>query len=403
MSENPFKILTEEAVPDSRVRVDDVIAGGRARVRRRRGAVAGVCAAVIILVTLAGVAVAARPPAREPSHPRPTPAPSVSVAPPGCTVTPLDPGFGDAGPMYTDQTGRYVVFSRTHMPTLMVLFRDGARVHEFTGSESLHATAVNADGIVVGTRGDAVAARTPFRATADGGVTELRKPSGATAVRAYGINAAGDIAGEATMPGPRIRAVLWRHTALDAPVLLSTPAGRMSAARGIADDGRIVGTLDAGSTPYMWLADGTGAPLAVPAGLAGGLLTHIAGDWAGGLVDYDTVSTLDRSTGRRTPTAKGGTVRLARWHLSTGDVEAFGQAEPGAYSGGITTDGMMPVNQAEGAVLWRGGTTTALPAPDRSPWMTQVYSASTDGRVLVGLADPRSGGSQAPFRWDCRG
>ena len=43
---NPLEILTGEAVPDSRVRVEDVIAGGRARVRRRRGTVAGVCAAL---------------------------------------------------------------------------------------------------------------------------------------------------------------------------------------------------------------------------------------------------------------------------------------------------------------------------------------------------------------------
>jgi hypothetical protein len=271
MNENPFSVLAGEAVPDSRVRVDDVIAAGRTRVRRRRGAVAAAGAAVVVLVTLAGVAFAVRPPHGGPARPSPSPSPSPSVSahPSGCTVARVDVD-GDIGAAFTDPSGRYVAFSRAPDPGLLILYRDGVVVRRCTTEARLQTRALNTAGTAVGSvENDA------YRTTADGTVAVLRRPSGASRVWAYGINAAGDIVGEAAMPGKKFRAVLWRHTALDAPVLLPTPSGQSSSAHGITDDGRVLGDLDQGAV--FW--DGPRlAPLPAPPGYDHVQVTSISAD-----------------------------------------------------------------------------------------------------------------------------
>lgn len=395
MSENPFTVLTGEPAPDSRVRVDDVITAGRARVRRRRGIVAGVCAAVVVLVTVAGVAAAFRPPDGGPARPdpAPSPVPSVSVHPSGCTVTMVDVA-GDIGPLFTAPDGRHLAFSRLPDPGLLILYRDGAVVREHHTGERLETAALNTAGTAVGTQGSDA-----FRTAEDGTIVTLRRPAGALRVSAYGINAAGDIVGEASMPGKRFRAVLWRHTALDAPVLLATPSGKSSSAQGITDDGRIVGDLNQGATPYLWNADGSGTVLPTPAGLPGGLPVDIAGDWVTGIVNLLSNEEFDQATGRR---LIAGNPKLARWHLSTRTVESFETTGIFPGSGRIAADGTIVVSQASGgAAFWSDGKPTPLPTPPGYE-RVDITSISADGKVLGGGASKSGGGSTEPFRWDCR-
>ncbi|MDG6107925.1 hypothetical protein Daura_34290 [Dactylosporangium aurantiacum] len=98
--------------------------------------------------------------------------------------------------------------------------------------------------------------------------------------------------------------MLWRHTALDAPVLLPTPAGRSSAAHGITDDGRVVGDLDQGAVPYrlsdagLWRG-GAVTPLPAPAGYDHVSVTSISAD---GRVVAGTATK-----------ATGGSVEPFRW------------------------------------------------------------------------------------------
>jgi hypothetical protein len=391
MTENPFLILTDEPVPGSRVHVDDVVAAGRARVRRRRSAVAGVCAALVVLATLAGVAVAARPPHRDPQYPDPVPSPSVSTHPSGCTVAAVDVG-GDIGATFTDPSGRFLAFSRAPDPGLLVLYRDGAAVGRYTTTERLQTAALSATGTAVGNQGTDA-----FRTT-DAGTVVLPRPAGASRVSANGINAAGDIVGEAWMPGKRFRAVLWRHTAPDVPELLPTPPGRSSSAEGITDDGHVVGNLDQGAVPYLWNPDGTWAALPTPAGLPGGIPLQIAGDWATGMVNVLSIKNFDPVTGRR---MGAGDPKPARWHLSAGTVEPFEIAEVLNGSGQVTADGTLVINRFTDAVFWNGGTLTPLPEPSGYN-RVQITSISADGRVVAGAATKNTGGSIEPFRWDCR-
>jgi uncharacterized membrane protein len=269
-------------------------------------------------------------------------------------------------------------------------------VREYPSAEArLQMGALSASGIAVGGLGEGGA--DAFRTTADGSVVKLRKPSGALQVSASGINAAGDIVGEASMPGKKFRAVLWRHTALDAPVLLPTPPGKSSSAHGITDDGRIVGDLDQGATPYLWNADGTGVALPTPPGLPGGVPLRIAGDWVTGLVGYLSIKGFDPDTGRR---MGPGTLRPARWQLSTGTVQPLEAADVFNGSGHITADGTMTIDRFTDAALWRGGALTPLPAPPGYNHVS-ITSVSADGRVLAGGAVKTTGGSAEPFLWTC--
>ncbi|MFF5228936.1 hypothetical protein [Dactylosporangium sp. NPDC000521] len=393
MNDNPFAILADEPVPDSRVRVDDVISAGRARVRRRRGAVTGVCAALVVLIVSVGVAAAVRAPHGTPSDPAP-PAPSPTAS--GCVAARLPVGNEEIGAAHTDPSGRYLAFQRAPGPGLLIVYRDGVEVQRFTTSKRMQVTAMSSTGTVIGKDGES-ADGAAFRTTASGALAFLPKPSGALSVSARGINAAGDIVGEATMPGKKFRAVLWRHGAPDVAVLLPTPSGRSSAAYDIADDGRIVGDFGQGEQPVLWNADLTTTILPTPPGQPGGIAQRIAGDWAVGPVNFLVLNAFDPATGRRTGT---GAVPPARWHLSAGTVEPLTAADVFAGGNSVAADGTVAVNRFDGAVLWTGTTVTPVPAP-RGYDHAQIESVSADGKVLAGAATKSTGGSIEPFTWTC--
>jgi hypothetical protein len=386
MSENPFAILTGEAVPEDRVDVAAVIAGGRARVRRRRG-VAAVAAGVAVVVVAGAVVFA-----QERSGPRPDPMwPSPSPSP--CAPGPLAP-LGSPVTVEIDASGRYIVGTPTD-GTMTLSGPGGTRT--FTTVPRLIAGGVNGSGIVIGNvendvDGDGY--------VVEGGITTpLAKPPGALNVRAAAINDTGDVVGDARMPGGRFRAVVWRHGQWTRPQLLDTPAdgpaGGQSAAAGIAPDGRIVGSVGNGAQPYLWRADGTGQALPTPPGKPGGVAVRIVGDWADGPVDL-----LDGFTARPNGRLVGKAgLPWARWNLRTGEIREIQTGPHSAGAAGLLPDGTVVLNSIDGIVLWRDTGATRLPVPAGYDH-AQVTGAGGNG-LLVGTAFDKAGRFVA-FGWPCR-
>ncbi|MET7398905.1 hypothetical protein ABZS66_36035 [Dactylosporangium sp. NPDC005572] len=392
MSENPFAILTREPVPDSCLDVEAVIAGGRARVRRRRGA-SVVAAAVAVALVVGAVAVAQQRPGPRPDPVGPAPSPSQSPSS-RCAPAPLTQ-LGPSVYVTVDASGRYIVGIPDTADGTVILYGPGG-TQTLTTVPRLLPDSVNGSGTIIGNVANDV--------DADGYVvdgdttTALGKPPGALNVRANGINDAGDIVGDARMPGGKFRAVVWRHGKWNQPQLLSTPtggqAGGQSAAHGISTDGRIVGSVGNGAQPYLWQADGTGQALPTPQGKPGGLAARVVGDWADGPVDYLAGTTV-RPSGRRVATAP---LSWARWNLRTGEVREVQTGPQSAGASGLLPDGTVVLNVTDGTTLWTETGTTKLPVPagyDR----TMVTGAGSNG-LLVGTALQRNGKS-APFRWAC--
>ncbi|MET7400062.1 hypothetical protein ABZS66_41920 [Dactylosporangium sp. NPDC005572] len=384
MTEDPLTVLTSEPESTSRLTAAGMVVAGRRRVRRRRAASALTAAAVVLAMT-AGIAAATkqRRPAPEPGKPVP--------APTGCTVTRL-PGTARPMMLALDPSG---VHTAADAGSDVVTWSVGGEEHSVAvgGGANVTVGAVNASGVVVGwlqRNGHDV----PY--AIQGRVRELALPSGATGARANGVNAAGDVVGEATLAGGAVRAVLWRHGSAAPAELLPTPASRRSAAYDIGDDGRVVGALDDGAAPYLWQPDGTGSALPTPPGRPGGIATRITGDWVDGPVDYLATTVADSVSGRRSGVAAP---IWARWNLRTGTVEVV-DLDPISGGAGVTTTGAVLVNTGFGPVLWRPDGVTDLPRP-HGFGTVQSTAVSADGAVIVGWATPSSGGSNVPFRWWC--
>jgi uncharacterized membrane protein len=227
-----------------------------------------------------------------------------------------------------------------------------------------------------------------------GVTTRLGKPANALNVRANAINDAGDVVGDARMPGGKFRAVVWRSGKWSQPQFLPAPAGGQSDAIDIAADGRIVGSIGNDAQPYLWRVDGTGQVLPTPPGKPGGLAGHVAGDWAIGPVDYLAGTTV-KANGRREPTAL---LPWARWNLRTGEVQEIQAGQRSMGAPGLLHDGTVVVNTPQGTVLWRDAGTTKLPAPAGYDSM-QVTAVAGNGLLVGTAADP--GGTFAAFRWNC--
>ncbi|MER7005435.1 hypothetical protein ABT297_20645 [Dactylosporangium sp. NPDC000555] len=392
MSENPFAMLTREPVPDSRLDTAAVVAAGRARVRRRRG-VTAVAAAVVVAVIVGGAALAQQRPVAKPDPAGPAPVPSPSASLPPCEAVPLT-ALGSTVVVEIDGSGRYIVGVPDGVDGTVVLSGpDGT--HRLTAVPRLLVNGVNGSGTIIGNVDSDV--------DADGYVVEgakttpLGRPQGALNVVANAINDAGDVVGDARMPGGKFRAVVWRHGKWNQPQLLPTPsggqAGGQSSAHGIDADGRIVGSLGNGAQPYLWQADGTGKVLPVPQGKPGGVAVRVVGDWADGPVDY-LAGTAVNTSGRRLPRAE---LPWARWNLRTGEVQEVQTGVPNAGATGLLPDGTVVLNVVDGSVLWAETGTRKLPVPT-GYHRTQVTGVARDG-TLVGTAGEGAG---TAYRWACR-
>ncbi|MFB9444659.1 hypothetical protein Dvina_22775 [Dactylosporangium vinaceum] len=397
MTSNPFAMLVREDVPESRVALDAVIAGGRARVRRRRAVTVGAAAVAVVLVA-GGVALAAA--GADPVRPAPAPAQSAPSAAPSRSAAPacepvriagLDRPVGIA----VDASGQYLVGTPEAFDgSLTLVGPKGPRTLRVT--KGLMPSGINGSGVIVG--------NVTSTADMDGYVVEndtstrLGLPAGALNVRAGAINDAGDVVGDARMPGNRFRAVVWRYHQWSQPQLLATPsggvAGGQSAAYGIAADGRIVGNVGNGATPYLWKPDGTGAPLPVPAGKPGGNAARIVGDWADGAVNY-TAATVTLPSGRR---VGRGEPTWVRWNLRTGEVKVVEAGHPFMGAAGLLPDGRVVVNLHDHAAVWSDAGVTRLSLPEGST-QVEIAGAAGDG-TIVGYA-VGDGDARAAYRWNC--
>jgi hypothetical protein len=329
------QLLREAPVPAMSTDLNRAVVAGRRgeRIRRYTTATGGGLVATLVLVgATVGVAelrgtggaasVAGSPVATSPSGPVPeqsiVPPPhgQVSSGNPCQQVDAVTAGGRTTSPRAADPTGRYVVGDG---PSAVLWDSGQPRVlprPPGVAAGALESHAVNARGEVVGLAQAPTQRAWAYR---DGRSTLLPLPSGYSLSVAGGINAAGDIVGEAWQGnGPDV-AVLW--PASGGVQVLRAPGTRYGAgAFAVGDDGTVVGTLNDGGTPYVWPAHGAGHALPNPAGTTGGKAFAIRGEWAAGWagipqprIKPTNKDKLSQSTG----------LVAARWNLRTGEATAF--------------------------------------------------------------------------------
>jgi hypothetical protein len=359
--------------------------------------------------------VAAARPGPPPLPAERTPSPSASLRPGeqqnvNCTTVPLPMTEGEHAntDLVVDPTGVYIA-TTLKGPSGLIIWKNGAQYGDVKAGTGLVATGVNASG-TVSAYGRRDGHDVPYRGDRTT-VTELRLPAGAVSGRAYGINAAGDIVGEATFGPGNYGAVLWPGNDPLRPRLLPTPDGMTSGAHGIADDGRIVGELNDGAVAVLWPVGGTVQFLAPPPGaLPGAVARSITGDWVFGEVHYLITTVLDPQTARRVPyqddVVSYPPVR-GRWDLRTGSVEVVGlggsighvvDGDSGtASAAGITRDGTVVLGDVGAANVNGPGRPSFLRVEGEA---MDPSGISADGHVLAGGAVHRPA-DPVPATWTC--
>jgi hypothetical protein len=411
MSDDIFRVLKDQPAPAPRVRVEDVLTAGRAKVRARRAGTVAAAAAAVLAIVAAVVIVWSGEGTRRtmPVGPLPTTAPGRTPSSPSpaarkCTAAQLAPAGATRPEVFIqgmDPSGRYIVGELgAQQGRGVVLWTDGVpRI--LSTNEADEPTAVNSSGVVVGRRTNNKIA-VPIKSV-NGAFVTLPMPKGAVAATATAINTRGDIVGYAVfepvsasgsvpaLSTGAAKAVMWPAGAPQTPRLL--PGGmRMSQAFAVDDDGTVAGGIDDGEQPYMWHPDGRGEALAQPADRPGGWIMGIRGDWAFGVVDYLKDSVLVPTVGRR---MARGLLAYGRWNLATGQVESLERFTPS----GLADDGTLVGYQSaiDGPVVWRDGTGRQLPGLPGKPVGGVADRISADGRIVVG----RLFEGQTPVIWHC--
>ncbi|GIJ46342.1 hypothetical protein Val02_32280 [Virgisporangium aliadipatigenens] len=285
----------------------NAVEAGRRAVRRRRLAIAG--AAAVLVVAATGVAYAAVIPAPER---RPADAPEVvrlDITPgeplTGCVPRDLPMPGGKRGAVRqdgaTDRTGRYVLagvtgtgFADSSAAPVRVLWRDDTIAAQQDGVQWL---TVNAAGMMAGLETYYGHDRRAFLAR-DGSWYELMKPAGYALAVPAAVNERGDVFGTLVRevdagdmltrtgyrfhdtPAPADRdLVYWSADARGEPRILSEPGE--AEAIGFDDRGNLVASVRTGAadhTPYVWSPELTsGGPLTLPAGIGGFRATFLRG------------------------------------------------------------------------------------------------------------------------------
>ncbi|WP_433220652.1 hypothetical protein ACQP00_18420 [Dactylosporangium sp. CS-047395] len=383
LQENPLQELRDLDGPGTALTADGLLRAGRARVRRRRQAVVGLAAVLVLVLTVGSAAIAGlRQPPQPADRGRPYPAPTSGLpsAPPNCDVQmlPLPSGVEGTGPPVIDSTGHWAAgLMDTH--TGVVIWRDGVILSVDGDEQVQYLHAVNASGTAVGTAN--VAGRSAAVTFTDR-MNVLPLPGGvpvSASLSGSGINAAGTVVGYYTAAEVS-KPVLWR----DGKAELLTVPGGSGAALWISDDGwvgGIVGRLYDAYRPYVWRPDGTGFELPLPDGVGKGMVNAIAGEWA---VDFDN---------------------HVRWRLTTPGTPApqpFSVAQ-GIYVRALAADGTVTLSGSKMAAVWGFGDLVGLALPAGFS-KYQMGGISADGRVIGGAAqhlmDANTFGG-SPFRWVC--
>jgi uncharacterized membrane protein len=372
MVTNGFETLralrAPEHLPPSKVDILRALADGRRRERNRR-VLAVTAVAVAVGATLAGVSAFAAQRGGGPIPADETPTPP-APARNGCTVQRLaTPGDRPASVSAVDPGGTTIAGNLDETAAgkaddWLLLWTDG-RVRLLDDAPQPHPRAAGLLGqTIVGNSGGG-----PWLFT-DGRFTPLARPPlpGAT-VTVVGLNATGDIVGNAVSPAES-RIVTWTVAHPERFGYLSL-TGTQGISAGIADDGTVYGRLADGRA-YLWPRDGAASELPPP----GSNATASAGDWFVGTAEGD--------------------VRGWRWNNRSSAGQDLGTFVPGAVDETgrmFGTDVRSPVGPPP--LMWRDGTTLELPvlATGQS---ASIAGASRDGRVVGGRLQ-----ALTPVRWSC--
>ncbi|WP_305783929.1 hypothetical protein [Symbioplanes lichenis] len=365
--------------PASRLRVDELVAGGRRSARRRRAfrVAGGAALAAGVLVAVPSFVRSGR------GEPDPQVAAAGAIVRCEAAKLPVPAGLTQVELKAVDPTGRYVVGNDVHVSTKLtpegkldgigtshpVLWTGGSPTAlPLAGKKAVYAAGVNASGTVVASGGDDKTWDSVIRYTA-GVPTELRLPAGDWEIHMFpSINAAGDVvATVGPVGGPLFggTTLLWKAGTTDATVLPLPEGGETQQLR---DDGRIFGFRVSGAkgeSSWVWDQRGAGTELKAPAGQTA-LLSAARGDYA---------------TGTLSPS---GAVGL--WNVRTG---AFDQVPITAPVAGVNDKGWMIIDSA----VYRADTDVTLAAVDG---VTGTARDLSDTGTVIGTA-----GTNVPVQWSC--
>jgi uncharacterized membrane protein len=390
-----LRTLTDEPPAPSTVDIQRTMAEGRRRRRVRRWS-AGFAMVTLTAVATGGgtVAVSAMREDPAPAPPATMPAATKNV-PAGCTVSLLPTG-GITKALVTsgDPSGHYLA-GRVYpqgRKVHTVLWKDGVLEPRpsMPGADASFED-INSAGLAVGTSFDAQERQQAYASTS-AATTRLK---GGRAVAAA-VNDEGVIVG--TLGEPSFGGVPARWSSLTAaPARLKLPAGFTGGdADAIAEDGTIAGRVHRDGTEgtgYLWLPDGTGRLMPLPA-VDGEKATHfwpesITGGWVVGRAMRDTGGSREFASYR---------YRIATNTYERLPLELFPPAI-GATNGWILgiTDGYQPVIVA-------GEKVVRLPGYQAMREYV-VSSFSADGKVAAGYSTDTTDTeavANRPLRWICQ-
>jgi hypothetical protein len=342
---------------------------------------------LIALSVAATFAVPAVPAAAQPrfGYDEPTP-------PTACTIERLaeQPGWPLSIVTGADRTGRYILGRGypadpfgdfTRFP--VIWFNGVPTMVDVPGIDQSLAD-INALGVAVGFSFDPLTWEPMAPWVYRGG--EVTALPGVTAGDARGINDRGDIAGNRSGGDG---APVWWPAAGGGPVDLSVPAGAVGAeAHDIDEDGTVIGSyqdaefVDRG---YAWRPDGTTMEVPLPPGYGpSSRAFQVRNGWVIGI----------------TSGPEAGFVGF-RWHLPTGEVEAFPQfdSRPDAVNAAGWLVGPDPAGK--GLLVTDEGQLSLPGLTDHGEPLGDIPTALSDGaRTIAGQALDAAGDIRA-VRWVC--
>ncbi|SDT53969.1 hypothetical protein [Actinoplanes derwentensis] len=319
--------LNEVAVPPMDLVMDQVVAEGVRKVRRRRTAT--VSAAAVVSLGLLVAVPALTPDDRNTGVQLPAAPSTPSAVPPALTckttgVLEKPKNVGDPVVVSTDPTGRYVVGHGSKGQDFIPLFWADGKVHRVSYPEdSAELIDVNSSGVAVGRGSDGGSGPDTFFRYADGKITELQTPPGHWNTLGWPqINTAGEVLAtvqpKENIEGRGAVILLWPAGSAK-PERLPLPTNADSDI--IADNGTIAGVLrnragkkgyetegmqslpqgtaEDGTLAYVWDRTGKGRQLETPAGYSSaGYSISSDGAWVtGGLWDDAPGAARDPETG----------------------------------------------------------------------------------------------------------